>query len=1051
MKNTSTTTTLTIKSIVASGEFADTTTCTASLAPGATCTISVTFSPATIGTIDGAITISDNVAPGLQIVDLAGKGVAPAALSPASLAFSSTAIGKTATAKTVTLTNSDAALTMGTIAVSGDFAVSATTCTGTIAASKTCTISVTFTPTVAGTIDGTLTVADSAAGSPQLVALSGTGTGTLTNTVTFSPATLTFGAQTTGTTSTSQALTLKNTGTSSLTISTVSASGDYKETDTCAGKSIAANGTCTITVSFAPTAAGTILGTITVADAAATSPQVVALTGTAVTPLTLAPASLTFSSTVGVSSAPQTATLTNNSTSTITISKVVVTPNYAQTNTCGTSLASKASCTFSVTFSPVITGTIDGAVTVTVSGSTIPQVISLSGISSAVADVARYAYALEFSAHSSGLVVGYSMNPTTGALRAIETVQLPSTNYGITVHPSEKVLYIPDGSEILAYTIGTNGMLQPVTGSPFNLPGGSALRFLPNGNFGYTNSGAEYSVNTTTGALTQIGTATLGDIPYDAALAPSGDFLYIPNLGDGTISAFTVNQTTGALTAVTGSPFADGDIQPAAAVVSPNGKFLFVANFSTNNAGSISVFNIAATTGVLTPVTGSPFGGSGPANGITIDPTGKFLYIASTGVDAYTVNQTTGAVTKITGAPYTTPAAPFGVTVDPTGKFLYASIFGNLTSTQTSPDLITYSINATSGALTQLSAQGVAGNQGEAFAITLGTKAVTYTPKFAYIANQIDSTISEYTINDSTGALTAVTGSPISDKNGPFAVVATPSGAFVYTANYNSTAYTVSEYSVNAKTGGLTLVSGSPITGFGGLAGSMAVDPTSSYLLVLDVTDQLIDTYTINPTTGALTFLSSAGTPNKFSQGLAFDPTGIVAEFISSNSVDYYRVNAGVLVGLAGTSSAVPPIGVTSDQSSQYAFVTDGNSNTVSTYAMPFLSLLSSATTGNFPSAVVAEPSGKYVYVANLSDGTVSAYGLNISTGALTQIGTAVAAAAGTNSLSVSNDGKFLYALDGGAGLVSIFKIGSNGSLTASGTATTGNGPLSITTTGTVQ
>ena len=282
MKNTSTTTTLTIKSIVASGEFADTTTCTASLAPGATCTISVTFSPATIGTIDGAITISDNVAPGLQIVDLAGKGVAPAALSPASLAFSSTAIGKTATAKTVTLTNSDAALTMGTIAVSGDFAVSATTCTGTIAASKTCTISVTFTPTVAGTIDGTLTVADSAAGSPQLVALSGTGTGTLTNTVTFSPATLTFGAQTTGTTSTSQALTLKNTGTSSLTISTVSASGDYKETDTCAGKSIAANGTCTITVSFAPTAAGTILGTITVADAAATSPQVVALTGTAV-------------------------------------------------------------------------------------------------------------------------------------------------------------------------------------------------------------------------------------------------------------------------------------------------------------------------------------------------------------------------------------------------------------------------------------------------------------------------------------------------------------------------------------------------------------------------------------------------------------------------------------------------------------------------------------------------------------------------------------------------------------------------------------------------
>ena len=929
--------------------------------------------------------------------------------------------------------------------------MSATTCTGTIAASKTCTISVTFTPTVAGTIDGTLTVADSAAGSPQMVALSGTGTGTVTNTVTFSPASLTFGAQTTGTTSASQALTLKNTGTSSLAISKVSASGDYKETDACAGKSIAANGTCTITVSFAPTAAGTISGTITVTDAAATSPQVVALKGTAVTPLTLAPASLTFTTTVGTSSSPQTATLTNNSTSTITISKVVVTPNYSQTNTCGTSLASKASCTFSVTFSPAITGTIDGAVTVTVSGSTIPQVLSLSGVSSAASNVARYAYALEYSAHSSGLVVGYSMNPTTGALRAIETVQLPSTNYGITVHPSEKFLYIPNGSDILAYTIGTNGMLQPVTGSPFNLPGGSALRFLPNGNFGYTNSGAEYSVNTTTGALTQIGTATLGSIPYDAALAPSGDFLYIPNLGDGTISAFTVNQTTGALTEIAGSPFQDGDVQPAAAVVSPNGKFLFVANFSTNNTGSISVFSIAATTGVLTPVTGSP-SLIVNANGITIDPTGKFLYIASTGVDAYTVNATTGAVTKVTGAPYTTPAEPYGVTVDPSGKFLYASIFGNLTTTQTSPDVITYSINATSGALMQLSTQGVGGNQGEAFAITVGTKAVTYTPKFAYVVNQTDSTISEYTINDSTGALTAVSGSPISDKNGPQIVVSTPSGAFAYTANYDlsSGVASVSEYTVNATTGALTLISGSPITGFAGVS-ALAVDPTSSYLLVVDGPNQLVETYTINPKTGALTSLSSAATPNKNSQAITWDATGVVAEYISSNSVDYYRVNSGDLVGLASGTFPEPALAIAGDQSSQYVFVTENQSNSVTTFAMPVISSLSSVSTGNWPAAVVTEPSGKYVYVANLNDGTVSAYSLNNATGALTEIGTAVAAAAGTNSLSVSSDGKFLYAVDGGAALVSIFKIGSNGSLTASGTATTGNGPSSITTTGTVQ
>ena len=1046
LKNTSTKT-VTITSIVISGDFADTTTCTSTLAAGASCALSVTFSPSVLGTIDGAITFTDNASPGTQVVNVNGKGVAPATLSPTSLTFSSTAVGKTSSAKTVTLTNSNVALTMGTISASGDYAISANTCTGTIAASKTCTISVTFTPTEVGTIPGTLTVADSGSGSPQTLVLSGTGTGTVTNTVTFSPASLTFASQAVGSTSASQAITLKNTGTSSLTISTISVSGDYSETDTCAGKSIAANGTCAINVNFAPTSAGTITGAVTVTDAAATSPQVVSLTGTAVSAMTVSPANLTFSTTVGVSSSPQSVTLTNNTAKAVTISSVAVSGDYTQTNTCGSSVAANSSCTFSVIFSPLGTGTIDGAVTITTSASAIPQIISMAGTSTAAANVARYAYSLEYSAHTSGMVVAYSMNPTTGALRALETVQLPSTNYGITVHPSNKFLYIPDGSETLAYTIGTNGFLQPVTGSPFNLSTGSTLKFTPNGNFGYSNTGAEFSVNTTSGALTQIGTATVGHIPYDAALSPSGGFLYIPNLQDATISAFTVNQTTGALTEITGSPFADGDVEPAAVVVSPSGKLLFVANFSTNNAGSISVFTINTTTGALTPITGSPFAGSGPANGISIDPTGKFLYVAANGVDAYAINQTTGALAPISGSPYTTPAEPFGVTVDPSGKFLYASIFGNLTTTQTSPDVITYSINTTTGALTQISTQGVPGNQGELLAIAIGTKAVTYTPKFAYVTNQIDKTISEYTINDTTGALTAVSGSPISDQNGPYGVVATPSGAFVYTINTNNS---VSEYKVNATTGALTLVSGSPLTGLGSTV-ALAVDPTSSYLLVVDGANQLIDTYSINPTTGALTILTSVATPNKFSQAVTFDPTGTVAEFVSSNSLDYYRATNGTLVGLAGIGSVNPPLAVTSDQSSQYAFVTDNNANTVTSYAMPFLSELSSAATGNTPSAVVAEPSGKYVYVANLSDGTISAYSVNNATGALTQIGSAFVAAAGTNSLSVSSDGKYLFAINGGAGNVSIFTIKSDGTLTAAGSALTGAGPTSIATTGTIQ
>lgn len=1048
LKNTSTSKTLNITSITVSGDFGLTTTCGSTLAPSTSCTLTVTSTPSVVGSLDGAVTIVDNATIATQVVSLTGKGLAPATLAPSSITFSTTVIGKTSSPRNVTLTNSNSPLTMGTITASGDFKISATTCTGTIAASKTCTISVEFSPTVSGTITGTLTVSDSAAGSPQTVALTGTGSGTVTNTVSLAPATLTFGSQPTGSTSASQPITLTNTGTTSLTISTVAASGDYGETDNCAGQSIAASGTCTINVSFAPASTGTIKGTITVTDTATTSPQEASLTGTAVSPLSLSPANLTFTGNVGITSGSQTVTLANNTASAITISNVAVSGDYTESNTCAGSVAANSNCSFSVAFAPLIVGTLDGAVTITTSNSAIPQVISMTGTSTnGTTTFARYAYELEFSAHTNGMVVAYSMNPSTGGLRALETVQIPSTNYGITVHPSNKFLYIPDAASILAYSIGSNGFLAPVTGSPFALPGGSALKFIPSGAFGYTNMGAEFSVNTTTGALTQIGSATVGRSPFDVALSPSGGFLYIPNFQDATISAFTVNQTTGALTPVTGSPFAAGDAGPGAVVVSPNGKFLFCANFSIGNTGSISVFSITATTGALTPITGSPFTGSGPANGIGINPAGTFLYVAANGVDAYSINQTTGALTAVSGAPYTTPAAPFGVTVDPTGKFLYASIFGNLTNSQTAPDVITYSINGTTGALTELSAQGVGGNQGEAMAIATGTKAVTYTPKFAYVTNQTDKTISEYSINDTTGALTAVTGSPIADNDGPFSVVATPSGAFVYTANTNNS---VSEYSVNQTTGALTLVSGSPLTGLGGVV-ALAVDPTSSYVLVVDGPNQVIDTYTINQATGALTFLSSAGTPNKFSQALTFDPTGIIADFVSSNSVDYYRVNNGTLVALVGTPSASPPLAVASDQSSQYAFVTDNTANTVTSYAQPFLSLLSSTSTGNTPSAVVAEPSGKYVYVANLSDGTISAYSLNNSTGALTAIGSAVAAAAGTNWLSVSNDGKYLYATDGGAGLVSIFTIGSTGALTSAGTATTGTNPSSIATTGTWQ
>jgi DNA-binding beta-propeller fold protein YncE len=278
-------------------------------------------------------------------------------------------------------------------------------------------------------------------------------------------------------------------------------------------------------------------------------------------------------------------------------------------------------------------------------------------------------------------------------------------------------------------------------------------------------------------------------------------------------------------------------------------------------------------------------------------------------------------------------------------------------------------------------------------------------------------------------------------------IAATPSGAFVYTGNANNS---ISEYSVNATTGALRLLSGSPITGFGSVNG-LAVDPASGFLLVLDGTKQALSSYAINSGSGNLTLLSSSATPTTTSQSVALDPTGTVAIVTSLTEVDYYQLNNGVLAPLKSQTGTNFPIAVATDQSSQYVFVAENTGNAVATYAMPFGGLLSSATTGNNPRAVIAEPSGKYVYVANAGDGTISAYSLNVSTGNLTQIGTAFPAGAGTDALSTSNDGKHLYATNNTDGTISTFVINSNGSLSSLGTTAAGSFPTSLVTTGTMQ
>lgn len=275
-------------------------TCSPSVAAGLMCNVSVTFTPSVAAAESATLVITATITNGGQNstivlnVNLTGTGAASApavGLAPTSLAFGNQTLNTTSAAKTVTLTNTGTgALTITSIAASGDFAEASTGATAcpispaTLAAGANCIISVTFTPTALGARAGNLTITDNAASSPQMVPLTGTGTGVPS--VGLAPTSLAFGNQALNTPSTAKTVTLTNTGTAALTITSIAASGDFAETSTGATAcpispaTLAAGANCIISVTFTPTALGARAGNLTITDNAASSPQLVPLTGT---------------------------------------------------------------------------------------------------------------------------------------------------------------------------------------------------------------------------------------------------------------------------------------------------------------------------------------------------------------------------------------------------------------------------------------------------------------------------------------------------------------------------------------------------------------------------------------------------------------------------------------------------------------------------------------------------------------------------------------------------------------------------------------------------
>jgi hypothetical protein len=246
---------------------------------------------------------------------------------------------------------------------------------------------VTFTPQYKGSIKGALEITTNGAFSPEIIGLTGTATGGPAVSLSFSPATLTFTSTGIGATSAAKTVTVTNKGTGTVTIGAISASDDYAAvgsgTTPCGG-ALAKAAKCTLSVTFTPTNTGSIMGAASVADSGAVSPQIIGLTGTGAIPVVLSPTTLAFGTqAVGIASAPKSVTLTNNSGTTLTISSIVASAGFSAsgsgTTPCGASVAVGATCTFSVTFTPNVSGSFTGAATVSDSAPLSPGVVKLTG------------------------------------------------------------------------------------------------------------------------------------------------------------------------------------------------------------------------------------------------------------------------------------------------------------------------------------------------------------------------------------------------------------------------------------------------------------------------------------------------------------------------------------------------------------------------------------------------------------------------------------------------------------------------------------------------
>lgn len=699
--------------------------------------------------------------------------------------------------------------------------------------------------------------------------------------------------------------------------------------------------------------------------------------------------------------------------------------------------------------------------------------------------------------------------PTSGTTTAVRVFPSQAWLYATTSPPaqfgSDQTSTSTPAGTLSGYLIdSTTGRLTLIN-SAATASGPNALEFDPQGRFAFVanasttftpsageqslDSISSFSINARSGALTATGTLTLnpslGD-PKKIVADPTGHFLYAIFMNSGTTTAAPViltaviNQSNGALTLATPVTLPAG-ITPVDLQFDPAGRSLYVVA----QPNSVIVFHVNPSTGALTQFSTVSAGATslnslgqinGPAS-IAIDPASQFAYVllssgrppSSTSfnqVSVFSIDPQSGALTLIKSPTISTTVSLASVQMDPSGNFLEVAGLTPNASTAGLPnarnlyEIATFPISRSTGLLTgntdgsslqallpvsRVETRGFVQTVANV-TIARGSSPAMPLPTFALAMNVDASTISTYSINTSTGLLTAQNTTTINGR--PVLTAEDQLGLTTYVAMLDSP--NVSAFSITPGTGAVGLIG----TGSGQTnTSSLVVDPTGHFAYT-SLGPQIQSFNGASPGT----VVSTSATTGPFAD-LTIDPTG---QYLyapngngNANSISVFVIdpNSGSLTLSASVSTSGAVSSVNTDPAGRFVYSQD-NSGNLTEYAVSPVGGLTAvgpavATLQDNCLPLAIDPSGRFAYVASFDTATIEALSVDPVSGALTLQGSA-STGIRPSALSIDPSGKFLYLTGIRATEILSFRIDpTSGALTAIQSPTVPENLSGIITTGT--